>query len=225
MANHVASRCASPIQGTRARLTRLDECGIPVEGEHSLVVTDGFVQVAVTQNYEDGTEYQLQNALGAFCVNDRGPDQFLRSEVEVQFCAVDPDVVEIITGSDIITTGSPATGTGFWVCEGAVDARFSLEIWQNIAGQECIDGDPAFVYWAFPHLSAGRFNDFTIENGVLEWSLTGQTRRADPAWGTGPVDDDPWISQVPDCAHFGFNIATLPLPAITGCGAQPLVAA
>lgn len=222
----MAARCASPIQGTRARIVRLDECGIPVETDRSLVVTDGFVQVQVTQDYLDGTEYELQNAAGEFCVNERSPDQFRRAEVQIQFCAVDPDVVEIVTGAEIVTTGTPSpTGTGFWVTEGTLDARFSLEVWQNSAGEECIDGDPNFVYWAFPHLSAGRFNDFTIEDDVLEWSLTGHTRRAAPAWGTGPIDgEDPWITQVPDDAHFGFNIATLPLPAITGCGAVPLEA-
>lgn len=225
MSMHTATRCASPIQGTRARIVRLDECGIPVAGDHSLIVTDGFVQVQVTQNYQNGTEFELQNAQGTFCVNEVGADQFRRADMTIQFCQVDPDVVEIITGSEIITTGAPATGSGFWVVEGEVDNRFSLEVWQNVAGEECVGGEPNFVYWAFPHLSSGRFNDFTIENGVLEWSLSGRTRKAAPEWGTGPVTDDPWISAVPDDAHYGFNIAALDLPEVTGCGATTLAAA
>jgi hypothetical protein len=68
--------CAAPIQGTRMRIIKLDTCGVPVTGAGSQIVTDGFVQVAVSQQYEDGTEYQLRNAAGAFCVND-GPTSSL----------------------------------------------------------------------------------------------------------------------------------------------------
>lgn len=218
------TRCASPIQGTLMRIVRLDECGAPVTGDGAQVVTEGFVQVAVTQQYQDGTEYILRNAKGELCVNDVGADQFQRSDLSIQFCSVDPDIVGLITGTSIVTTGAPVTGTGFWVTEGEVTARFSLEVWQGVAGEACVPGESVgqSVYWAFPNVGAGRFNDFTISDGVLEWSLAGKTKAASPVWGTGPGDDPDWISAVPDGAHFGFNIASLPLPAATGCGAVAL---
>lgn len=215
--------CAAPIQGTRMRIIKLDTCGVPVTGAGSQVVTDGFVQVSVSQEYEDGTEYQLRNASGAFCVNDVGPDQFTRATLDIQFCSVDPDIVNLITGSTVITTGGPATGTGFWVTEGNVTQRFSLEVWQAVAGQACgATSVPNRVYWAFPNLFGGRFNDFTIEDGTLEWTLSAKTAQANTLWGTGPGAAPDWISAVPTAAHFGFNIAALPLPALTGCGAVTL---
>lgn len=215
--------CAAPIQGTRMRIIRLDSCGAPVTGTSSLVVTDGFVQVEVTQQYEDGTDYQLRNAQGEFCVNETGPDQFRRVDLNIQFCAIDPDVVNLITGSTVVTTGGPTTGTGFWVTEGSVTQRFSLEVWQAVSGEACGSGTtPRAVYWAFPHLHAGRFNDFTISDGVLEWSLSAKSKIASPLWGTGPGAAPDWISAVPPNAHFGFNIAALPLPSETGCGATTL---
>jgi hypothetical protein len=215
--------CAAPIQGTRMRIIRLDSCGAPVTGAGGLIVTDGFVQAEITQQYEDGTEYQLRNAQGAFCVNDTGPDQFRRVDLTIQFCQVDPDIVNLITGATVVVTGAPATGTGFWVTEGNVTQRFSLEIWQNVSGEACGTGSvQRAVYWAFPHLYAGRFNDFTIQDDVLEWSLSAKSRIASPSWGTGPGSAPDWISAVPPGAHFGFNIAALPLPATTGCGAVTL---
>lgn len=215
--------CAAPIKGTRMRIVRLDECGVPVTGVGSLVVTKGFVQVEVTQQYEDGTEYQLRNAQGEFCVDEVGPDQFRRVDLTVQFCAVDPDVVNLITGSTVITTGAPVTGTGFWVTEGSVTQRFSLEVWQAVSGEACtIGGQLRHVYWAFPNLFGGRFNDFTIQDDVLEFSLSAKSDGASPLWGTGPGAAPDWISAVPTNAHFGFNIAALPLPAETGCGATTL---
>lgn len=210
--------CAAPIQGTRIRIVKLDACGIPVTGVASQIVTDGFVQVQVSQEYEDGTEYQLRNAQGAFCVNDTGPDQFKRASLDIQFCAIDPDVVNLITGVPVVVTGAPATGTGFWVQEGNVTQRFSLEVWQNISGQACVGGTQRFAYWAFPNLGSGRFNDFTIQDDVLEWTLSAKTAQAAAAWGGGIGTD--WISSVPALAHYGFNIAALPLPTVLGCGAQ-----
>lgn len=216
--------CASPIQGTRMRITRLDTCGVPVTGAGGLIVTEGFVNVEATQEYEDGTEYEIRNAQGEFCVNDVGPDQFRRSNLTIQFCSVDPDIVNLITGSMVITTGAPATGTGFWVVEGGVDQHFSLEVWQKVAGQACVGSSQQHVYWAWPNLFGGRFNDFTIEDGALEWSLSAKTAQANPLWGTGPGEDPDWISAVPTGAHFGFNIAALTLPSTTGCGAATLAA-
>lgn len=205
------------------RIIKLDTCGVPVTGAGGQVVTDGFVQVAVSQDYEDGTEYQLRNASGAFCINDIGPDQFKRASLDIQFCSVDPDIVNLITGSTVIVTGAPATGTGFWVTEGNVTQRFSLEVWQTVSGQACgATSNPNRVYWAFPNLFAGRFNDFTIQDDVLEWTLSAKTAQANPLWGTGPGAAPDWISAVPALAHFGFNIAPLPLPSITGCGAVTL---
>jgi hypothetical protein len=215
------AQCVSPIQGTMMRIVRLDVCGIPVTGAGNLVVTDGFVQVEVTQQYEDGTEYQQKKANGEYCVNDVGPDQFQRSELSIQFCGVDPDVVNIITGSSLVSDG--ATGTGFWVTEDPLQSRFSLEVWQGLPPSEaCLGGAQRHVYWAWPHLAAGRFNDFTIEDGSLEWTLSARSRPAAPEWGTGPVTGDAWITAVPDRAHFGFNINDLDLPDPTGCGAVAL---
>lgn len=217
--------CAAPIRGTRMRIIRLDACGLPVSGVGGQVVTDGFVQVEATQDYEDGTEYEIRNAQGAFCVNEVGPDQFRRSNLTIQFCAIDPDVVNLITGAVVITTGAPVTGTGFWVLEGSNEARFSLEVWQAVAGVACVGTQPLRAYWAWPNLFGGRFNDFTIQDGALEWQLSAKTAAANTGWGTGPGTSPDWISSVPVGAHYGFNLAPLPLPAVTGCGAALLPAA
>lgn len=214
--------CAAPIRGTRMRIIKLDTCGLPVTGVGGQVVSDGFVQVGVSQDYEDGTTYELRNAQGSFCVNEQGPDQFRRSSLDIQFCAIDPDVVNLITGALVVTTGAPVSGTGFWVVEGGVTNHFSLEVWQDIAGVACVAGNPYRAYWAWPNLFGGRFNDFTIEDGTLEWTLSAKTAQANVGWGTGPGAAPDWISAVPPTAHYGFNVAPLPLPTLTGCGAAIL---
>lgn len=219
----MAAECISPIQGTRARIIRLDDCGAPVTGVGSLLVFDGFVEVQVSPQYEDGTQYQLRKANGVFCVNRQGNDQFSRDEVNVRFCAIDPDAVVITTGQELIVTGAPATGTGFWVKEGDISARWGLEVWQADS-DTCTGASPRSAYWAWPHLSAGRLADFTIADDVIEWRVIARSQKANTLWGAGPGTLK-YINQVPANAHRGFNITRLPLPDVTGCGAVTLPAA
>src|SRR5262245_50018722 len=115
--------CIAPIQGTRARIMRLDACGAPVTGAGSLIVIDGFVQAAVSPQYEDGTIYRKKKADGSNCVNRKAPDNFERDQITFEFCAIDPDAAVITTGATLVVSG--ASGTGFWIKEGAMTARWS----------------------------------------------------------------------------------------------------
>jgi hypothetical protein len=210
--------CIAPIQGTRARIMRLDSCGAPVTGAGSLIVIDGFVNAAVSPQYEDGTVYQKKKADGSNCVNRRAPDNFLRDQITFEFCSIDPDAVVITTGATLVSSGS--TGTGFWVKEGAMTARWSLELWQADS-LTCTGASPRFAYWAWPHLAAARLNDMTIEDNTLVWSVTANTEQANLTWNV-PGTAKPMTLPPPALAHRGFNINTVPVPAVTGCGAASL---
>jgi hypothetical protein len=210
----------SPIQGTRARIMRLDSCGLPVSGSGSLIVMDGFVQVQVAPQFEDGVIYQKRKANGSFCVNRRGNDEFLRDELQFEFCSVNPDAMAITTGQTLISSGT--TGTGFWQLEGSVQARWSLEVWQ-IDDATCTGVTPRFAYWLWPHINAARLNDFTIANDVLSWTITGNTEKLNTGFSVPGTDLVP--SYVAN-GHRAFNIVRIAPPAVTDtgvdCGAQTL---
>jgi hypothetical protein len=209
----MVAECIAPVQGTRARIVKEDSCGAPVVGAGSKIVIDGFVQVQVAPQYEDGTVYRKRNAQGVNCVNTRGNDQFERDELTVEFCAIDPDAVVITTGQQLIVSG--ATGIGFWINEGPVAARFSLEVWQADS-DTCTGVAPRYAYWAWPHVRAARLNDMTIEDQTLQWQLTAFTEKANTAWnvGAGYIPLPP-----PALAHRGFTTNRSTPPAVTGCGA------
>lgn len=221
----MGSEAISPIQGTRARIVREDLCGVPVTGAGSLIVFDGFVEIVVDPQYEDGTQYLLKSASGALCVNERADDRFLNDDVDIQFCAICPDAVAITTGQPIIVSGAPASGTGFWVVEGTISARWSLEVWQADS-QSCTGSQARYAYWAWPQLSAGRLMSFTVTDDVLEWRIKARSKKANTAWGTGPGTGTKYISAVPANGHRGFNIVRIDPPAVTGtlagCGAVAL---
>lgn len=214
----MTAQCISPIQGTRARIMRLDSCAAPVTGAGSLIVFDGFVSVAVSPQYEDGVEYTKKQANGVKCVNRKGNDQFSRDQLTIEFCAIDPDAVVITTGQSIVVSG--ATGTGFWVKEGEVSARWSLEIWQADS-ETCTGASPRYAYWVWPHLAAGRLNDFTVEDDVISWQITASSAAGSTSFNV-PGTSKPIPFPLPTGAHRGFNINTVPPPTATGCGAQSL---
>ena len=97
--------CSTMARGARMRLTRLDECGVPVSGASSVVTTSGFVSVGVSPVYRDPDEIEIVNANAELCITDRTCPQFKWLELEMEFCSIDPDAWNIITG-DVVPSGN-----------------------------------------------------------------------------------------------------------------------
>lgn len=216
------AKCVSAIKASVIRLVKLDACGAPVTGaESAVVVSDGFVSVSPSPQYEDGTEFLLKKANGGLCINEKDPRELKRVELEIIWCAIDPDAQVIITGERLLTNGTPATGTGVAFGEGPITTRFSLELWQPVAGSAACSpsGQQQYVYWAFMNVGNSQVSDFTFENGPFQFTTSSETSRASVLWGDGPGSAGPWIDQpVEEGEHFLFNITTTP-PPTPSCGA------
>ena len=148
----MAALCVSPFQPVVARFTRVNDCGVPVTGVGSAQVTiDAFTSIEVTPNYEDGQRFLTRKANGQPCVNEQAVGFFNWIDEVNTFCAIDPDLVSVVTGGTLLTSG--VTGTGVMLGEGLTTARFSKEIWQTVAGAEGSDpsGVTRYMYRAFPN--------------------------------------------------------------------------
>lgn len=221
----MTSLCVTPIKGRVVRVMKLDTCGNPVTGaSSSVVVSDGFISVHPTPQYEDGVEFFQRNASGGVCVNQKDPGVLKRIQAESMWCVLDPDLKVIMDGARLITTGS-ATGTGGFFSEGQVTQRFSVEVWQNIAGRAACtaSGQQQYVYWAYPNCGNAQIQDFTHENDMLQWHEQFETQPAGPLWGTLPTTLPPngylsgsTFNSAID--HFAYNITTVAPPAAS-CGA------
>lgn len=220
----MAAQCATPIKGIVMRLVKLDACGNPVTGASSAqVITDGFISITPSPQYEEGEVQQSRKASGAFCVNQKDEPELSRVQLAIQWCVLDPDAIVIITGERLLTTGG-VTGTGVAFGGGLITARYSLEVWQKVAGRAACDASGAqrYVYWAFPNVGNTIVNDFNFENAPLEFSTTSETDYAGPLWGDGPGSIGPWIEGVVQTdEQFLFNITTTAPPS-PSCGAQLL---
>jgi len=214
------SICASPIRGEVARFTLLNSCGVPVTGDGSAqVTTDSWTEITATPNYEDGTRLLQLKANGQPCVNEQGPS-FLNWVDEVtNLCTLDVDLIALVFGEDPIVDGSDFSGVTFG--DGLLNARFSKEIWQPVAGEDACDveGNQRWIYWAFPHEFNARVQELSFTNDVFTFGFASMTKPASPLWDIG----DPWLADSPMTTwdpgkHFAFNITTVQ-PPVAACGA------
>src|SRR5690349_4069261 len=126
-----------PVIGAKImRGTLLDACGVPAYGDKSQIASEGFVSIAVTANYDDGTEKVVTNAGGKKCVNVPANPELLNLSLDLVFCAVDPDFYTLATGFPKIL--DPVTGdTIGYITDRSVrpmDVAWALEAWSSAVG-------------------------------------------------------------------------------------------
>jgi hypothetical protein len=222
--------CSAPIKGTHLRLVKVDDCGIPVTGSQSLViVTKGFVKVEMAPQYEKGVEFFERNADGEVCVNQKDRPTLKRMELNVDFCSVDPVAARLVYDARQITasggptgSGFAVTGTGFAIGEGEPLTRFSMEVWQRVAGSGACDpsGLPQYIYNAWPNVGNAEVGKYTVENGRSTLNFMSETAAASTFWSRGPGTGPSWLPTgfaVANDEHWLWNVTTTALPTAQ-CG-------
>jgi len=223
--------CARPLQGETIRVTRLDECGNPEYGDCAYAVSDGYVELVMTPNVEEGERFLQRNANGIAIVNQRGRPSLNWYDVTIQFAEVDPELFTIVTGLEPYeddqgrVIGFPVTEEHF------ATANFALEAWMGNAEEVCLPGDPLpfYGYNLLPWVVEGALaEDITITNDLITFTVAGRTRKGTP-WGVGPYDvvidetetPSPLFTAIPDDTHH-LPIWTQLAPPEASCGCQSL---
>lgn len=217
----MATTCFGVLRGKRVRVTELSTCSVPATG-NSYVVSAGFIQVTISAQIESGDEYVQKNADGALCINERAQDSLKRLEVGVDWCKVDPDIINIITGNPLELDGSDAVG--FRIEEGVADARWALELWTGLSDQDCSAGEQ-YGYVLLPSLTGSTLGDITFENGTATFTTNGYTEH-NSGWGVGPYNvigspAGPLDVAISSVQHALLR-TTVVAPPTAVCGAQTL---
>lgn len=213
------STCATPIKGTVLRIVALDACGTPVTGSSGLVASSaGFVQVEMEPQYEDGEEFFERTASGAACVNQKDDPTLKRMQLTVDWCEINVLLSSYVIDARTLGSGTPVTGTGFAVAEGNAINRFSMEVWQQVAGSGACDASGAqrYIYNAWPNVGATQLGTYTIENGRSTLQFISETRGAGPTWDTQVGAS--WLpagASILTDEHWIWNVTTVapPTPA------------
>ena len=172
------SNCAAAIKGRVYRIVKLDTCGNPVTGTSGMqIVSSAFTQVSQDPQYEDGTEFFERTASGSICVNQKDDPVLKRMNLTIDFCSVNVTGTAYMASARELTVGA-TTGYGFAVSEGSPTNRYSLEVWQEVAGSGACSasGLQQYIYNAWPNCGATKFGGYTIELGRSTLELMSETR-------------------------------------------------
>ena len=228
------ARKLAMVRGRVARVTRLDGCARPVIGEYNQAVTDGVITATFTANQSDTDEISVTNMNGKRCIYEPSLPELSGYSVDVQFCSVEPEVFEIITGQTLVF-GADGTVLGLEIDTQIKlgDKGFALEIFAGSAATDACDDEQAegqYGYLLLPRLQGGILGDFTVENGAINFTISGAATRDGNQWGVGPyaVDRDSagvistLFQPVSKTAALRMQITTVAPPEPTN-GARPLL--
>jgi hypothetical protein len=212
----------APIKGSMMRIVKVDVCGALVTGAGSslTVVNKSFVQVQMDPQYEDGQEYFERTADGSVCVNQKDAPTMKRLQLSVDLCAIDPVAAAYVASMRLLDdTAAPVTGTGWAMPEGSPTNRFSLEVWQQVAGSGACDpsGAQRYIYNVWPNIGNTQVQTYTIENGRSTLSIQCETQAANAnfarGWGaTKWLPNNATGGALTIVDHWGWNVTTTPPP-------------
>lgn len=179
------------VKGRVIRVTDLDNCARPVYGEYSQAVSSGVTTVAFTANTTETEEINVPNFNGKPIFYEPAVQTLAGYGSEITFGEVDPEVFAIITGQPVVLDYS-GNVIGLDVDTSIeITKSFALEVFAG-AGSEDVCEDPnaqgKYGYVLIPFLQGGTLGDFTVENGLITFTLTGANTREGNAWGVGPYN-------------------------------------
>lgn len=226
------TECWAPIRGRAMRLTRLNACGAWTAGPLMTLATGGFVSVGLSFQYEDGEQTRKKNANGDICQSDPGKPALAQIDAEINFCGIDPDAYNIITGNPLVVDRE-GKATGLRIGE-KVNSNWALEVWTDVSGATCEGADVPYGYLLLPWFFGGRIGDMTVEEAAMDLTVSSSTKRGSQ-WGVGPyavtlkdgaAPEDPGVPSpllTPILAtdHMHMDIVLVP-PPVAACGATTL---
>ena len=181
--------CFPLVRGRTMRVTKVDGCCAPDYGPDNMVVTEGFVSVALTANINEAEEILITNATGKTCVRDPGSTEFQGYGVEITFCEVSPCLFSIVTGQPaVVDANGDVVGFRMNSAVSLTGSGFALEVWMGVPGVACSGEAGAYGYLLLPCLQGGVVGDFTIENAAITFTVTGASTKDGNGWGTGPYN-------------------------------------
>lgn len=217
--------CPKLAEGEVVRITRVDSCGRPVEGEDNAVASECWASVQMEPIVNTPADIEFIAMNGRTCAFKRGCPDFRGYDITATFYEASPEQIELLTGNPVYFDydGNPIGWDDEQVpCAGG----FGLEIWQSILGQECQEEvETQSFYWLLPWITNGLLGGVTVGSEGLTFTVTGATR-AGSGWALGPWDvqaqdglntPGPLLTPIGSATHRRGFITTIPAPTVEDC--------
>lgn len=185
----MTSECHSVVRAPSARVTRESSCGVVTNTGCDYATTEGITEITLNKVWQDRQDALQLNANGDICV-DKPKAPILRwYEVTITFCAVDPELYNIISADPIVLNDAVSPVAVGWdtLPDSAAASNFGFDFWVGTEDDGCDDGDIVYGYGVLPRIVQGVINNVTINNGVVNFTVTGITQTPNQ-WGQGPYN-------------------------------------
>ncbi len=197
----MADQCLAAIHLCAIRVTRLDSVGNPEEGPNNSYVSDKPIQLGMTPVIEAGADRTLVGGCDCLVATYRGYDKLKRFDLELDLGLLEPGLIEMLIGADVIMGGTAdADVIGDWwpsaqtfQCATPAQNNVCFEAWQDGWTDDAQDPTNPYIHWIFPS-SYWQIAAQTLQNDFLQPKITGFTR-GNSVWGEGVYGDLPEAAQ------------------------------
>lgn len=210
--------CAIPLHVCRFRVTRLNADGTVAAGPDNSYVSDDLITVQMNPNILQGLETDLVGGCGCIVATRKDPDRLKRFDFVVNSGALEPALLEMLIGADIIedTSTSPVP-IGVWYPDqrdcSFVPTSVAVEFWADAWVDDAPDVDWPYIHFLFPRTS-WQMGSMQLGNDFAQTVVNGFSR-SNASWGDGPYGDQPEVIPVGAPGGFWYSQAAQPTSA---CG-------
>ena len=187
----MAAVCGSSIHACRMRVTRLNTNGTIAAAPNNHAVTNNLVILTAAPEILEGDQKNLVGGCDCVCASYKGYDKLLRWNLTVQFCALEPAMIEIMLGANLqVDSGANPLGVD-WpsqiTCSSATQPPCAVEVWTDlwVGDQQNQSGMP-YIRFVWP-MAFFQMDQFQLENDFMLPQLKGFTR-SNASFGDPYVD-------------------------------------
>ncbi len=188
----MAYSCPQSIRGCAVRITRLNECGVPLDPlvPNSRIQFAAFTEVTLSPDTEDGANIVQKNACGQIVIRDKDIPRLLGFDVKLVMSGVPLPALEMLLDATLLHGDTPGDFKGAVLRESkgaAAPNPKMLEVFSKNANRaQCgVGGLGAAVYvqWLLAHTKNWEIDDdlsFSYED-PLTFGLSGYVEN-NPNW-------------------------------------------
>jgi hypothetical protein len=193
-------------------------------------VHNRFISVAMSDDVTTPENIAPVDAKGEQIYSEQSLPQLNFISSVITIAKADPDLYEMMTGAPLVMNAAGDAVGNQDQTDTYGTANFGLEVWTKVGRTgACPPGGAEYGYILLPWLAKASVGDMTIENGAVNFTITGLTQNGN-GWGTGPYDvmndeggtPGPLVTTVAATAH-RYRAITQVAPPTDECGCQELV--